>query len=213
MSRQDFHNKLAELRAAHCDNMSTPELAVLTRGTALLRRSNILEKCLQRGETVPDFSFIDKHNNPKSLYDMLKDGPVLLSFFRGYWCMYCNSEREALASIHNDLAKVGCQSIAISPQPCEGEDLSLTDEVIFDKNNLIADQFRIVYTLSEDEIKLFESWDLKIDEVNESGNWLLPLPATYLIDQDRVVAFQFLDVDVRSRCCPYELLDAIEQLK
>lgn len=212
MTKQSFLDKLAELRATHCSNMSTPELAVLTRGTALLRRSDILQRCLQTGETAPNFSFIDKTNNSCTLYKMLAKGPVLLSFFRGYWCMYCNSEREALASIHEDLKKVGCQSLAISPQPTSDEDLSQSDEVIFDKNNQIADQFRIVYELSKDEIKLFESWDLKIDEVNESGNWMLPLPATYLIGGDRTVSFQFLDVDVRSRCCPNALLDAINQL-
>jgi len=214
MTKQTFLDKLADLRAAHCNDMSTPELAVLTRGTALLRRSDILQRCLQRGETAPDFSFIDKSNNACTLYSMLKKGPVLVSFFRGYWCMYCNSEREALASIHEDLKKVGCQSLAISPQPTSvEEDLVQSDEVIFDKNNQIADLFRIVYELSKDEIELFANWGLKIDEVNESGNWMLPLPATYLIGADRLVSFQFLDVDVRSRCCPNALLDAISQLE
>jgi peroxiredoxin len=215
MSTQNFQDKLAELRSAHCDKLTTPELAALTRGTAILRRSNILEKCLQRGETAPNFTFIGQSNNPSNLYKMLENGPVLINFFRGYWCMYCNSERESLSSIRSELEAIGCQSLSISPQPSKTvtENLSESDEVIFDKNNQIADLFRIVYQLSQDEIDLFESWDLHIDEVNESGNWLLPLPATYLVSKERVVSFQFLDVDFRRRCGPNELLEAISQLK
>lgn len=215
MSIQNFQDKLAELRAAHCDKLTTPELAALTRGTAILRRSNILQKCLQTGETAPNFTFIGQANNPSSLYEMLESGPVLINFFRGYWCMYCNSERESLSSISSELKAIGCQSLSISPQPTKtvAESISQSDEVIFDKNNQIADLFRIVYELSKDEINLFESWGLHIDEVNESGNWLLPLPATYLIGKERMVSFQFLDADFRRRCCPNELLEAISQLK
>ncbi|MFT7687112.1 MAG: peroxiredoxin [Candidatus Azotimanducaceae bacterium] len=215
MSKQNFQDKLAELRAAHCDNLSTPELAILTRGTAILRRSDILKKCLQAGETAPDFTFIGQKNEHSSLYKMLETGPVLANFFRGYWCAYCNTERESLASISTQLKSIGCQSLSISPQPSKTveENLSQSDEVIFDKNNHIADLFGIVYRLSQDEIRLFESWDLNLDEVNESGTWDLPLPATYLISQERIVTFQFLDVDVRRRCSPDDLLDAIALIK
>ena len=214
MTEQSFLNKLAELRARHCDEMSTPELAVLTRATARLRRSGLLHKCLQPGETAPDFTFIDNDNNHMSLYELLAQGPVIINFFRGFWCMYCKTELEAFASIKKELDQLGCHYLAVSPQKISPESGDGEPyQMIFDKNNQIARKFNIVYSMGKDEIELFESWNLNFAQVNESTEWTLPIPATYIIAQDRTVVYQFADVDVRTRCCPDDLIEELRQLK
>ena len=124
MTKQAFLDKLAELRAAHCEDMPTPEMAVLTRATATLRRSRILQDCLQMGETAPDFTFIDADNEHQSLYELLKTGPVVLNFFRGLWCMYCKTELEAYSLIRDEMEAMGCHYLAISPQKTTGEDVA-----------------------------------------------------------------------------------------
>ncbi len=214
MAKQDFLEKLADLRNAHCDEIPTPEMAVMTRATARLRRSGIMHQLLQIGETAPDFTFIDSRNNHTSLYALLKDGPVIINFFRGFWCMYCKTELEAYSSIKEELEELGCYYLAISPQDLQNDELSESHyQTVYDRNNQIARLFNIVYELGEDEIDLFKSWDLRVDQINDSGNWTLPIPATYLISQDRTVAYQFADVDIRSRCCPDDLLEELKRLK
>ncbi len=213
MTKQTFLEKLAELRATHCAKMPTPEMAVLTRATARLRRSGILQACLQRGETAPDFTFIDVNNDYQSLYGLLKTGPVVLNFFRGYWCIYCKTELAAYVSIRDELEATGVHYLAISPQKTDTAEQGVEHyHALFDRNNQIAVQFGIAYSLGEDERKLFKSWNLMLDEVNQTSNWSLPLPAIYVIARDKTVAYQFTDVDIRSRCCPDELIEELRHL-
>ena len=128
--------------------------------------------------------------------------------------MYCKTELEAYSSIKEELEELGCYYLAISPQDLQNDELSESHyQTVYDRNNQIARLFNIVYELGEDEIDLFKSWDLRVDQINDSGNWTLPIPATYLISQDRTVAYQFADVDIRSRCCPDDLLEELKRLK
>ena len=157
MTALNFLDKLAQMRAAHCDRMPTPEMAVLTRATARLRRSGILQTSLQPRETAPDFRFIDSHDQHNSLYELLRQGPVVINFFRGFWCMYCKSEFEAFTTIQEELENLGCQYLAVSPQKLIPESIEAVNcHVIFDRNNQIASMFRLVYTLCDEEIELFK---------------------------------------------------------
>lgn len=212
--KAEFLDKLAQLRASTCDQLPTPQLAVLTRLTARLRRSGILGRCLQPGETAPDFDFIDGHNNSSSLYALLDEGPVVINFFRGLWCPYCRTELEAFESVRDQLGQLGCQYLAITPQkrPQETPSDDVPDgsyELIYDRNNTIAQEFDLVYRLAEEEIALFAGWGIPIDDADD---WTLPLPATYLVATDRTVAYQFVDVDFRSRCCPDDLMAEVRAL-
>lgn len=212
--KREFLDTLAELRANTCDRLPTPQLAVMARLTARLRRSGILQRCLQRGETAPDFTFIDADNNPGSLYALLATGPVVINFFRGDWCPYCRAEIEAYEAIRPELENSGCQYLAITPQlPAESSPDAPSDlpQMIYDKAGQIAHQFDLVYALEDEEIAVFNEWGVR--QVSESGVWELPLPATYVIAQDRTVAYQFVDVDFRARCCPADLLHEIELLQ
>ena len=184
--------------------MPTPELAVLTRTTARLRRSGILNVCLQLGETAPDFPIGDS-----TLYDQLADGPCVINFFRGLWCAFCKTELEAYAQVRSQLESLGCSYIAITPQalPSEVDDPTM----IRDTDNAIARRFGLVYELREDEIALFRNWGLDLSKANGAERWELPLPATYVVDTDRTVLFRFVDADFRSRCCPDELIAEVRQ--
>lgn len=207
---QEFLDRLAQLRANNCANLPTPELAVLTKTITRLRRSGVQSKCLQVGETAPDFEFIDADNTATSFYEVLEKGPVIINFFRGYWCPYCQTELEAYENIQGELDKLGCHYFAVTPQKPETTTYSPANyQVIFDKDNKIARQFGIVYSLVQQEIDLFSSWGLRLDEVQGTDEWELPIPATFLVCQDRTVGYEFVDVDFRARCCPDQLIEEI----
>ncbi|MCG8434732.1 MAG: AhpC/TSA family protein, partial [Gammaproteobacteria bacterium] len=80
----------------------------------------------------------------------------------------------------------------------------------FDKDNRIARQFGIVYSLLQEEIDLFSSWGLRLDEVQGYDKWELPIPATFLVCRDRTIGYEFVDVDFRARCCPDRLIEEIK---
>ena len=214
MTAPSFLDKLAALRTASCDQLPTPQLAVLTRATARLRRSGILQKALQPGETAPNFNFIDRANNQQSLYGLLATGPVVLNFFRGFWCAFCKTELEALDLIRAELDAAGCHYLAISPQQVNPEDDSYKQvQFVFDKQNQIARSFNIVYELTNEEKELLSGWQIDLDNESESGGWNLPIPATYIINQDKTVSFQFADADFRARCCPEDLMAELNRLQ
>lgn len=214
MAKQSFLDRLAALRLASCDQLPTPQLAVLTRATARLRRSGMLHKALQVGETAPNFHFIDRDNSQQSLYQLLETGPVVLNFFRGFWCMFCKTELEALNLIRSELEATGSHYLAISPQAPDSADSDYGPvQFVFDKQNQIARSFNIVYELAGEERELLSEWNVDLEGTSESGSWNLPIPATYIVAQDKTVCFQFSDVDFRSRCCPEELIEELTRLQ
>ncbi len=201
--------KLAELRALNCEALPTPQLGVITRLTARLRRSGILGTCLRPGETVPDFMFAGASGEQTSLYQWLDAAPVVLNFFRGLWCAYCRTEIEAYNSIRSDLTGLGVRYLAISPHPLPAEFVGEPGfQMVFDANNTIARSFGLIYGLTSEEIALFQSWGVDPG----GGNCSLPLPATYLVDRDGSVFFRSVDVDYRARCCPGDLIREIRSL-
>ncbi|MEX2327100.1 MAG: peroxiredoxin-like family protein [Pseudomonadales bacterium] len=209
--KTDFLEKLARLRATQCEQIPTPQMAVLTRLTARLRRSGILSRCIQPGESAPDFKFVDATGNRLGLYGLLEHGPVVINFFRGLWCPYCKTELLAFESIRDRLTELGCRYLAITPQkppPEYGPPNGY--ELIFDQDNRIARQFDLVYTLSDEEAALFAELGVQIEKLNESNSRQLPIPATYVIAKDRTVAYLFVDVDFRSRCCPDDLIEEVK---
>jgi peroxiredoxin len=211
MAQSAFQDKLTQLRANNCENLPTPELAILTRTITRLRRDEMHTRCLQVGETVPNFEFIDANNVNRKLYEVLESGPVVLNFFRGFWCQYCKTEIEAYENIQSELTRLGCTYFAISPQkPETAGKLPENYQVIFDRDNKIARDFGIVYALEQAERNLFESWGLMLDKVNGSDGRELPVPATFIVCKDRTIGYEYVDVDFRARCCPEQL---IEELK
>lgn len=143
-----FQDNLTQLRTNNCENLPTPEPAILNRTIARLRRDKVYPRCLQVGEKFPDF------------YEMLESGPVILNFFRGDCCWYCKTEIEAYENIQSELTSLGCACDAISPQrPKTAGQRSKNHQVFFGRNNKIARDFGIITTLEYAEWSLFKLGD------------------------------------------------------
>ena len=178
---------------------------------ARLRRSGLLERCLQRGETAPDFAFIDQDDHPASLYELCDCGPVVVNFFRGFWCGYCQSELAAYQEHVDEIRALGASYLTVSPHS-EQELAATAYPSICDCDNEIARGFGILYELEPEERDLLASWGVALDHINRSGRWELPVPAVYLVAPDRTVAYRFMDVDYRNRLAPEELLAQLRLL-
>lgn len=209
-----FIEHLAEINRVTCDQLPTPQMAVMRRAVAALRKSGIVQKCLQAGETAPNFNFINAANEQTSLYALLTDGPAVINFFRGFWCNFCKTELEAYQKVLPQIKAHGAYYLAISPhQEVPEEELYKNYQMICDCDNQIARSFGIVYELKEAEISLFTEWGICLDEVNQCKKWELPLPATYLIGQDRSVEFHYVDADFRKRLSPDELIEELTRFQ
>lgn len=214
MGFDSFTEHLAEINRKSCDRLPTPQMAVLRRAVSDLRKSGIVEKCLQAGETTPDFSFINAANEQSSLYALLADGPTVINFFRGFWCNFCRTELEAYQKVLPQFEALGAYYLAVSPhQPMPAQEQYKNYQVMCDCDNQIGRSFGIVYELQDVEKSLFAEWGIRLDEVNQCKKWELPLPATYLIGQDRMVEFQYVDADFRKRLSPDELIEALTRFQ
>ena len=207
-----FNQKLEELRAGSCAMLPAQDLAVLIRSIGRLKRSSILQQCLEVGETVPNFIIQDNHR----LYDLLEAGHVILNFFRGHWCAYCQTEMAAWKKLEEQLGQIKTCYVAISPDTGRSTTDAMVDRTscsieFFDRNNALAKLFGLVYQLEEEEIELFRRWGVELVKDSGPGKWELPLPATYLVAPNREVVFRFVDADYRVRCCPEDLMAVLKE--
>jgi peroxiredoxin len=166
-----------------------------------VRASGVVDHALTTGERVPEFTLPDAYGKEVSLKRLLAEGPVVVAFYRGDWCPFCNIELHALQEALPAMKELGATLIAISPEkPDHGivatEKNSLTFPVLSDFGNMVARQFGIVFQIG-DELKDFSKNVFKNDIAlrNGEGSYELPVPATFVIDTTGVIRFAHVDVD------------------
>ena len=181
----------------------------------ILIDSGIAEKAIHSNDRFPGFILPDSNNEARSLSDYLTRGPLVISFYRGAWCPYCNLEINALQSRLSDITACGCQLIAISPQvPDKSVDQinhsQLNFDVLSDIGNKLAKQCGLVFTLPESLRPIYDAWEIDIPGHNGDSSFELPIPATYIIDSNGDVRYAHIDMDYTKRLEPDII---IEQLK
>ena len=195
-----------------------PEIRdAMIRADMELAASGISQRALKAGDGAPDFILPDARGDSLRLKDLLAAGPVVLSFYRGGWCPYCNLELRALQQALPDITRLGAKLVAVSP---ETPDESLSTEqknalafpVLSDAGSTTAKSFGIAYDLAEELRPIYTRFGHALPEKNGDESWVLPIPATYVIDSDGVIALAFVDVDYRNRLEPAEILAALQAL-
>ncbi|GMR01107.1 MAG: peroxiredoxin-like family protein [Gammaproteobacteria bacterium] len=177
--------------------------------------TGIAEAAKNKGDKFPDFTLPDANNESRSLQDFLADGPLVISFYRGAWCPYCNLEINALQKHLPEITAAGGQLVAISPQvPDKSADQvsrsQLTFEVLSDAGNKLAKECGLVFTLPESLRPIYEAWQIDIPGHNADSSFELPIPATYIIDTNGDIRYAHVDMDYTKRLEPDII---IEQLK
>src|SRR5262249_37606816 len=148
---------------------------------------------------------------------LLKKGPVVVTFYRGGWCPYCNLELKAYQSLLARFAAAGASLVAISPEKPDdtvstAEKNALTFPVLSDVGHGVGKAFGIVYAFTDELRSVYEG--LKVDLPRKNGTpdgWSLPLSATYVIGSDGVILFADTSVDYRHRTDPLDVLDVLER--
>ncbi len=210
--------QLKERRATSADRTPDTVKAVMARSLRLLEESGLAGHALGVGDVAPDFVLPDAAGRDVRLSDMLSAGPVALSFYRGAWCPYCNIELRALQEALDGFHDVGATLVAISPNLPDGS-MTVTERheleypILSDIGNKIASEFGLVFQVQDDLVAEYRDMGIDIGGSNGGTEWEIPLPATYVIDQDRMITYAFVDADYRKRAEPSDVIAAIASLK
>jgi peroxiredoxin len=198
-------------------SLSNEVLEVLSRNTSMLQEQNLAGKALKVGEKFPSFCLNDSDNNSHSLDALLSHGPIIISFYRGGWCPYCVLELKALRDIIGKLPELNATLIAISPETSKHStntkaQNALNFIVLSDNDNMLAKQCNLVFKVPTDLIAQYNHFGMDIKSHNGNEKFELPIPATYIIDQQRMIRFAFVEEDYISRAEPEQLLEVLQSM-
>ncbi|WP_452226993.1 peroxiredoxin-like family protein [Lacinutrix cladophorae] len=176
------------------------------------------KNAIKVGEKAPDFILPNPVGKSISLHTILKEGPVVVTFYRGDWCPYCNLQLRALQSRLNDIHALGASLVAISPQVPDGSltknEISEMDfMVLSDQDAKVASQYGVAWEVPEflmEHMRVDRNLDL--ETINNGNRNILPIPATFVLDIDGIVKWSFVDVDYRTRAEPDAIIDALKEL-
>ncbi|MBU2995886.1 AhpC/TSA family protein [Cellulophaga baltica] len=189
---------------------------VYKEGFEALNETDIIDKAKKVGDIAPDFTLENAVGTKVTLKDFLKKGPVVLVWYRGGWCPYCNINLHHLQDELPNIKAQGAKLIAVSPElPDKSistkEKNNLEFEVLSDIDNEVAKEYGVVFKLTDDVAKIYnEKFGLENYNGNDSNE--LPLAATYVINTDGKITYAFLDVDYKKRAEPTEITDFLKDL-
>jgi peroxiredoxin len=208
--------ELADYKAGFAQRAAPERVAMMEAATRDLRATGIEQRALHAGDAAPaHLSLPDAVGRPMRLAELWQRGPLVLLFYRGGWCPYCNLELRAWQKRLPELQRLGASLIAISPQTPDNslstaEKNELAFPVLSDSALAASDAFGITFTLPPELVELYGRVGNELPVVNGNGQWALPLPATYVIGRDGRILFAHVEADYRERAEPDDVLRAVK---
>lgn len=173
------------------------------------------ERGIKVGEDAPKFDFVDAREINYNLDNLLDNGPLVLIFYRGEWCKYCNKYIAELSDNYSTIKELGAEVIAVTPELPKYSN-AVKDKtraefsVIADNNNELMKLYDVDFILDDKTRKRYNTFGINLDENNGEGKYTLPIPATYVIDQNGKVIYRHFDENYKERA---EIDDLLESLK
>ena len=203
--------QLAEYRAGWYQRVPAERQAIMERHIEQLR-GTIARATLKVGDRAPAIVLTNAKGATVDVGTLLKKGPVIVTFYRGGWCPYCNLELKAYQDILPEIVAAGASLVAISPEKPDdtvstAEKNALTFEVLSDVGQKVGRAFGLVYEFTEELKSAYRGFNLDIPARNSTpGEWALPVSATYIIGRDGSIIYAYTDVDYRDRADPRDVL-------
>ena len=160
---------------------------------------------------APDFKAKDQYGKEIRLKDLLKKGKVVVVFYRGQWCPYCNKELSRLQDSLQFIIDKGATLIAISPEKPEMvaktvEKTKATYSILYDKELKIMKAYDVEFEVPENTVSRYRTAGLDIETNNGTNGKYLPVPAVYVIDKESTVIYRFFEPDYKKRPSVKEIL-------
>jgi peroxiredoxin len=192
-------------------------LKAYEEGVEAVKKSGVLVKALKVGDKAPDFELTNATGKAVKLSALLENGPVVVTWYRGAWCPYCNIALKGFQKVLPEIKAEGASLVAISPQTPDNslstvEKDGLGFEVLSDKGNKTARAYGVAYKVPA-VVAAQMKGRLDLAKYNGDSSDELPLGATYLIDKGGVIRYAFVDGDYRKRAEPSAVVAALKGLK
>jgi len=176
--------------------------------------SNAQNLKFEKGQKAPVFTAIGHNGNTISLEKITQKGAVILLFYRGYWCPFCNKQ---LSSLNDSLGLIqakGATVLAISPEKYESVEKTIgktkaSYEIISDTANIILKQYGVNFTVDAQTVERYKQFNVDFSAVNANSDNVLPVPAVFIIGTDGTFKYIYFNKDYRKRPSVKELLEQL----
>ncbi|MBP2616791.1 peroxiredoxin-like family protein [Chryseobacterium jejuense] len=179
-----------------------------------LKTKRMEENSVQVGDQMPEFSLPNALGTIINSEDILKNGKIILAFYRGSWCPYCNLELKFLQDNLSRIKDKDATLIAVSPQRPD-HSLSMTEknnlefEVLTDVDNNFAEKLGIAFQLQDFVLPYYKDLGIHLSGFNKNMDNTLPVPAVFVVDENKVITYRFLDINYMNRVDVEELIEAL----
>jgi peroxiredoxin len=204
----------SEMRTGLRGQIGDEILSIYDRDAEALAAGDAFTGARRVGDTAPEFRLPDARGGEVALGDLLAAGPVVLVFYRGAWCPYCNLQLAAFQSALPEIRAAGASLVAVSPQtPDQSLTLAERHELAFpvlsDAGNAVAREYGLVFTQSEVATTTSRGLGIVLADYNGDASNTLPAASTFVIGRDGVISFASVSGDYRWRVGPEEVLTAL----
>lgn len=213
-----LQGKLDALKVEFDTNLAPPAaVEALHRATAELIASGAQNRALKAGDMAPAFTLPDPDGTSVSSRVLLAKGPLVLTFYRGVWCPYCNFDLIALEEARSEIEGRGATLVAVSPQTAANSRKShrqngLGFPILADHGGALASQFGVRWVLPDYLREVQTALGANLSVFNGEDSWTLPMPARYVIAQDGAIAYAEVNADYTRRPEPAAIFPVLEQL-
>lgn len=167
---------------------------------------------LKVGDQAPAFTGRDQNGKTLELKELVNQGPVVLVFYRGEWCPYCNKQLSALTDSIPFLTARGARVIAVSPENAANVSKTVKKtqaaySIISDENTQIMTAYKVAFTLDEATTAKYKGYGIDLSERNGTNGNNLPVPSVYIIDRNGKIIYRHVDADYTKRASVKDILN------
>ncbi|MEM9006863.1 MAG: peroxiredoxin-like family protein [Cyanobacteria bacterium P01_F01_bin.86] len=211
---QDLAQFAAQMQEKLPDDVKT----AMAKAGDDIAQLGIEDRSLKVGDKIPAIKLPNAVGATVTVQDLLKQGPIVITFYRGGWCPYCNLELRALQQALPTIQSHGASLVAIAPETPDNslstqEKDELTFEVLSDVGNVVAREFGLVFALPEYLRPVYKALGIDVAAHNGDETFELPVPATYVVNTDGTIIHAFINVDYTQREDPEKIVAVLQQLK
>ncbi|HEX4182220.1 MAG TPA: peroxiredoxin-like family protein [Caulobacteraceae bacterium] len=197
-------------------NVPPSVIETMHRATDELIASGVAARALKAGDKAPTFVLEDPDGADVSSAELLAKGPLVVSFYRGVWCPYCNMELQALQAALPDFKAAKASLVAISPQIAVNSRKSVRQNalgftILSDRHNDVAAAFGLRFALPDYLVELYKGLKNDLPSFNGDPSWTLPMPARYVIARDETILYAEVNPDYTRRPEPQDMLPALRR--
>jgi peroxiredoxin len=204
----------AERREKIAQYVPAETQAVHARVITELKERCLAVHALGVGERAPKFILPDQDAKLVSAAELLRNGRLVVCFFRGRWDPFCCGQLEAMNRVLPELEQAGASLVAISPQTVK-QSFFMADQhrlgfrLLGDAGNQVARQFRLVYRVPDAQEALYRRSFTNLPFINGDESWELPIPASYILEPDSTVLYVSANEDYSERPEPAEIVERL----